>query len=53
MVLDNFCAFGYSGDRCSSCAKGFYRLQKTCNQCPDDTNALKLMILVGGGCLGC
>lgn len=50
LPADTLCADGYTGDRCSSCQPGFYRLNSDCLVCPD-LQYLPIVLVVGAVCL--
>ena len=51
---NNTCATGYTGERCSQCLLGYYRVGGECEQCPDTAWILILvgLLLVIGVCVG-
>lgn len=44
----NVCAEGYTGDRCSLCADGFFRANGICSACPSSPYAIIIIFIVGG-----
>lgn len=42
----NICAAGYTGDRCSLCADGFYRFNSFCQVCPSSPYAVIVIFVL-------
>jgi hypothetical protein len=45
---DNTCQVQYSGERCSICAKGYYKLSGECTLCPDCPACILILFLLFG-----
>ena len=49
---NNTCSTEYTGDRCATCAEGYYRINGRCQECPSSPWAIVLaavlVVLVGG-----
>jgi len=44
-VGENVCAEAYQGERCSKCAKGYYKISGECEPCPDCPVCIILLFL--------
>ncbi|KAI9137273.1 hypothetical protein BKA69DRAFT_1098922 [Paraphysoderma sedebokerense] len=51
--LSDGCAVGYTGVRCGTCSRNYYRLGSNCEKCPDNTwkNVLIFMACIVVGCI--
>ena len=43
----NICAEEYTGDRCASCASGFYRVNDSCVKCPNSPWVVVIVFCIG------
>jgi hypothetical protein len=50
----NKCAPAYAGERCTTCAAGYYKLQGECTTCPScwACKVLMLLLFAAAGCVG-